>query len=225
MCPKKQERSPHSLCKPLNCFAWRDEGGRGCWACLFLAVSLPVYEACFSLTVSGIKRANPSETSDESFKRNNERHAAWGCISGWTYSGLERNSSGARQAAEKRRNITASLAATPSSLTINHAFCLRDINKYAAENIRKLARRVKRNILQLVLLKKKISEWSVKMTGDRTDSVLGFFSFGSCWRRIKMPSFLYEMKASHLHILWLYVITGTRAIWYKATESAFGSSL
>jgi len=25
-----------------------------------LAVSLPVYEACFSLTVSGIKRANPS---------------------------------------------------------------------------------------------------------------------------------------------------------------------
>lgn len=42
----------------------------------FLAVSLPVYEACFSLTVSGIKRANPSETSDESFKRNNERHTA-----------------------------------------------------------------------------------------------------------------------------------------------------
>lgn len=41
-----------------------------------LAVSLPVYEACFSLTVSGIKRANPSETSDESFKRNNERHTA-----------------------------------------------------------------------------------------------------------------------------------------------------
>lgn len=41
-----------------------------------LTVSLPVYKTCFSLTMSGIKRANPSETSDESFKRNNERHSA-----------------------------------------------------------------------------------------------------------------------------------------------------
>lgn len=51
------------------------EGG-GAERVSFPAVSLPVYQACFSLTVSGIKRANPSETSDESFKRNNERHAA-----------------------------------------------------------------------------------------------------------------------------------------------------
>lgn len=50
--------------------------GEGGLCTAFLAVSLPVYEACFSLTVSGIKRANPSETSDESFKRNNERHTA-----------------------------------------------------------------------------------------------------------------------------------------------------
>lgn len=112
------------------------EGGGGlCTA--FLAVSLPVYEACFSLTVSGIKRANPSETSDESFKRNNERHTAWGCISGWTYSKLERTA--AAHDKQQRKNITASLAATPTSLTINHIFCLQDINKYAAEQIRNLA--------------------------------------------------------------------------------------
>lgn len=77
---------------------WEARGGL---SMAFLAVSLTVYEACFSLTVSGIKRANPSETSDESFKRNNERHTAGGCISGWTYSKLERT---ARQAAKEEHN-------------------------------------------------------------------------------------------------------------------------
>lgn len=127
---------------------WEARGGL---STVFLSVSLPVYEACFSLTVSGIKRANPSETSDESFKRNNERHAAWGCISGWMYSKLERTA--AAHDKQQRKNITASLAATPSSLTINHIFCLQDINKYAAEHIRNLAQHIKCSVLQLVLLK------------------------------------------------------------------------
>lgn len=115
---------------------WEERGGLSAAS---PAVSLPVYEACFSLTVSGIKRANPSETSDESFKRNNERHTAWGCISGWTYSKLERTA--AAHDKQQRKNITASLAATPTSLTINHIFRLWDINKYAAEHIRNLAQR------------------------------------------------------------------------------------
>lgn len=128
----KNERNLHLLCIPS--FTPRGEGRL---STAFLAVSLPVYEACFSLTVSGIKRANPSETSDESFKRNNERHTAWGCISGWTYSKLERTA--AAHDKQQRKNITASLAATPTSLTINHIFCLQDINKYVAEHIRNLA--------------------------------------------------------------------------------------
>lgn len=135
--PKWSKMRLHLLCKPLYSFTLRDWGGRGGLCTAFLAVSLPVYEACFSLTVSGIKRANPSETSDESFKRNNERHTAWGCISGWTYSKLERTA--AAHDKQQRKNITASLAATPTSLTINHIFCLQDINKYAAEQIRNLA--------------------------------------------------------------------------------------
>lgn len=67
------------------------------------------------------------------------------------YSKLERTA--AAHDKQQRKNITASLAATPSSLTINHIFCLQDINKYAAEHIRNLAQHIKPNVLQLVLLK------------------------------------------------------------------------
>lgn len=138
-----EKKSIHLLCKSsqLQHTQYR-EGKEGGLNMALPAVSLPVYEACFSLTVSGIKRANPSENSDESFKRNNERHTAWGCISGWTYSKLEWKAAAThnKHTAEKL-NIT-SFPCLPASHHPHYqlkiyilTIFLQDINKYAHQKL------------------------------------------------------------------------------------------
>lgn len=138
-----EKKSIHLLCKSsqLQHTQYR-EGKEGGLSMALPAVSLPVYEACFSLTVSGIKRANPSENSDESFKRNNERHTAWGCISGWTYSKLEWKATAThnKHTAEKL-NIT-SFPCLPASHHPHYqlkiyilTIFLQDINKYAHQKL------------------------------------------------------------------------------------------
>lgn len=104
----KDARSPHLLCKPLYRFTMRGErGGRERLSRLkaSLYMSLVFHWLCQE------SRGLILGDFRWKFQRNNERHTAWGCISGWTYNKLER--AAAAHDRQQRKNITASPCCHP----------------------------------------------------------------------------------------------------------------